>query len=154
MKILIMSDSHGNAKQIEQTIKTECPDAIIHLGDGWRDLPQDIGIPCWRVRGNCDGPACSFPEKQIIEFGNVRVFITHGHLYNVKFSLMRLKLAAMEADASLALFGHTHSAFMDFDVNGTSLFNPGTIGRSSGSYGIMETDGKEFTINHVSLQDT
>ena len=151
MKILIMSDSHGNKEAVNKAIAKESPDKIIHLGDGWRDLPSSIDIPCYRVIGNCDDPACGFPEKKVIELDSLRILITHGHLYRVKFSLIHLKLAAMEANAHLALFGHTHSAFEDKTEDGVFLFNPGTIGKSVGSYGILETNGKDFTLRHIFL---
>ena len=40
MKILVFSDSHGNEDNMVRAVERERPstlDAIVHLGDGWRD---------------------------------------------------------------------------------------------------------------------
>lgn len=40
MKILVFSDSHGNEDNMIRAVERERPftlDAIVHLGDGWRD---------------------------------------------------------------------------------------------------------------------
>ena len=40
MKILVFSDSHGNEDNMVRAVEQERPstlDAIVHLGDGWRD---------------------------------------------------------------------------------------------------------------------
>ena len=61
MKILVFSDSHGNEDNMVRAVERERPstlDAIVHLGDGWRDAealhrlyPR---IPLEQVPGNCD----------------------------------------------------------------------------------------------------
>ena len=61
MKILVFSDSHGNEDNMIRAVERERPstlDAIVHLGDGWRDAealhrlyPR---IPLEQVPGNCD----------------------------------------------------------------------------------------------------
>lgn len=64
MKILVFSDSHGNEDNMIRAVERERPftlDAIVHLGDGWRDAealhrlyPR---IPLEQVPGNCDSAA-------------------------------------------------------------------------------------------------
>lgn len=142
MKILVLSDSHGELRYMEQAILDEAPDHIFHLGDGARDVeklrekfPQ---IPLAAVAGNCD--LCSMNPKVLIrELGGVRFFVTHGHEYGVKTSVMRLCYAAQEAGARVALFGHTHNAIhrQEFNVH---LLNPGTAGGGSPSYGVVEIE--------------
>ena len=37
MKILVLSDSHGNVENMIRAVERESPRAIFHLGDCWRD---------------------------------------------------------------------------------------------------------------------
>ena len=137
MKILVMSDSHKNMQSMRRAIGLEQPDEIIHLGDHLADARQlereYPSIPMLMVAGNCDwfgeSPPVLTPTR-----GGVKLFLTHGHQHHVKMSLTRLEYAAMEAEAGVALFGHTHMQHLD-RVNGMWVMNPGTIGR--GDYGLL-----------------
>ncbi len=69
------------------------------------------------------------PARDTVQLGPVKAFITHGHLYSVKFgSVDSLVYAAMEQGASLALFGHTHEP-MNKQLGGVTILNPGTAGK-------------------------
>ena len=63
MKLLILSDSHGEQEFMQLAVRRERPDAVIHLGDHCADadrLAEEFcGLPVLSVRGNCDlwGPA-------------------------------------------------------------------------------------------------
>src|SRR5699024_7242872 len=77
------------------------------------------------VRGNCDWEQ-EFLEDQIIDYNGLRLLITHGHLYGIKSSLMQLRYRALEAEANIVLFGHSHIAYAEqLDMQG--LINPGSI---------------------------
>ena len=58
MKILVLSDSHGNLSNMVRAVDQSAPRMILHLGDCWRDgeklheLFPDI--PFEQVPGNCD----------------------------------------------------------------------------------------------------
>lgn len=106
------------------------PDYLIHLGDLVSDadalakrFPQ---LPLISVSGNCDFLDRS-RETRIVELGGVRLLLTHGHRYGVKQDLLRLRLAAREAEVRAALFGHTHRAMAE-EWDGLWLINPGTCG--------------------------
>ena len=144
MTILVFSDSHGKEGNINRALERqpERPDAVIFLGDGLRDLEYlDINAPTYAVRGNCDVwsvDVSDAPYERLITVGGKRIFITHGHNYGVKSTLSPLIRRAVELDADIALFGHTHAPFeMRVDVDneyGISLsrslmlMNPGSIG--------------------------
>ena len=65
--------------------------------------------------------------------------------------LRELCEAALEADADVVLFGHTHAPFRDFTM-GMHLLNPGSIGPTTRpSYGIIETDGEKTETKVVFL---
>ena len=111
MKLLILSDSHGEQEFMQLAVRRERPDAVIHLGDHCADadrLAEEFcGLPVLSVCGNCDlwGPPRA--ETLLRTFEGVRIFGTHGHRYGVKQGLLRFSLAAQEQQAQVALFGHT-----------------------------------------------
>lgn len=147
-KICVFSDSHGYADNMLSAIAWEQPDLVIHLGDGEADL--DLirrgypTLPIENVRGNCDRYS-SVPEVLRLTVGGRRIFAAHGHTYGVKGdpTYTRLLFAAMEDEADIVLFGHTHMACQD-EVNGMTIMNPGSCGDTyRPSYGmIMIEDGK------------
>lgn len=148
MKILVLSDSHGTMCSMENAVERERPDYIIHLGDYQRDArkleefyPE---IPLISVPGNCDRPLPGEQLTLLREFGGVRVLLTHGHAYGVKSGLLRMELAAREACAQVALFGHTHRAVCE-DLGGLWLLNPGASSGPRRTCGIVEISGGAVT---------
>ena len=140
MKILVLSDSHGNLTNMLQTVEITHPDMIFHLGDGWRDafsLQEHFpSIPFELVAGNCD-LGCDIAREKLLSIQNHRLLLCHGHTLGVKSGLLRARYAAQEHHADILLFGHTHEPFIDYLEN-TWLFNPGSIGNNSHpSYGVL-----------------
>lgn len=130
MKILVLSDSHGNLANMVRAVDISVPRMILHLGDCWRDgerlhaLFPDI--PFEQVPGNCDFRP-SEPSERLLFLEDKRVLICHGHTYGVKQSLLSAGYAAEEQNLDLFLFGHTHKPLVD--MRGKTLFlNPGSIG--------------------------
>ena len=146
MKILVLSDSHAGLSFMRRCIELTQPDAIIHLGDYYRDgqtineeYPQ---IPIYQVPGNCDLHSvwCPDPEIRLIELGGVRLYMTHGHRHHVKQGIYALMRDARAAGAQAALFGHTHLALCQQEADGLWLLNPGASSWG-GSAGIIQTAG-------------
>lgn len=56
MKVLVLSDSHGNLTNMVRAVEAESPHMIVHLGDGWREARQLHGqfpmLPFYQVPGN------------------------------------------------------------------------------------------------------
>ena len=112
MRILVISDTHGNEQGLLQAVE-EQPNAraVIHLGDGAREAQAAAdrfpGLPFYLVRGNCDWASTSAGLLYAREetFAGKRIFFTHGHLYEVKFDLYRAACAARERQADVLLFG-------------------------------------------------
>jgi putative phosphoesterase len=126
--------------------ESESPDMVIFCGDGVRDFEKVTAsfpnVEYRAVRGNCDY-APAVPESLLIEALDKRIFVTHGHLYHVKFDYQRAIYAAEERLANLLCFGHTHEPFRD-TVRGLSILNPGSIAENR--YGIAEiSDGRITT---------
>lgn len=141
MKVLVLSDSHGNISNMIRAVEQESPRMVLHLGDCWRDgerlRDRFPDLPLEQVQGNCDFPRGSRETERLLYLGDKRVLMCHGHTYGVKQSLLPAGLAAEEKDLDLFLFGHTHRPLVD--MRGKTLFlNPGSIGDySRPTYGIV-----------------
>ena len=140
-RILVFSDSHDRLALCEKTIKNVPCDLILHAGDYARDAQElKKRFPDKEliyVRGNCDIHAYA-QDDEIIELDGVRIFLTHGHKYAVKYedSYRTLTAAARAKDCSVAVFGHTHEAYTD-ENDGVLLLNPGS---ARFSYGVIEIE--------------
>lgn len=147
MKAIIFSDSHGSFNSMMEAIEKEGKiDLIIHAGDVVRDA-EDLQIMYPRravayVKGNNDWWDNSAPEDRFFEFDGVKIYLTHGHIYGVKYSLAKLMQKGREMGADICIFGHTHSACNE-QIEGITLFNPGSAPKH---YGILETDKGKFTL--------
>ena len=143
MKILVLSDSHGNVSNMLQAVEREAPRMILHLGDCWRDGERlhDAcpGIEFHQVPGNCDFRPAEESER-LLFIGDKRFLICHGHTYGVKQSLLSAGYAAEEQNLDYFLFGHTHKPLVD--MRGKTLFlNPGSIGDyRRPTYGVITMD--------------
>ena len=144
--IFVFSDSHGYSGNMLRVLSAGLPDLLLFLGDGELDLePVRKRYPSLlikTVRGNCDRYSSS-PEKLNFNYEGIRIFMTHGHTLGVKEdpSAFQLRLAALEADAGIVLFGHTHVPMCDYSL-AMHILNPGTVGDVlSPSYGVIEIDG-------------
>lgn len=130
-KMLLLSDTHGNLTMARRIIELEKPDRILHLGDLMTDARALAAeFPQTRleyVPGNCDAYSEMPLVKYAVEDGGT-ILYTHGHEFHVKLSLMRLELAAREAQVQVAAFGHTHRPYCEL-VNGLWLVNPGSAQR-------------------------
>lgn len=133
MKVAVFSDTHGSYKGMADAVRDNLPDQVIHLGDGYndamrlaREFPQ---IPVCAVPGNCDYD-CEEPDYKVIELCGLKLFLTHGHRYGVRYGKLDTLLYAAECSgAQLALFGHTHRAGFE-QIGGIFVLNPGTAGRA------------------------
>lgn len=139
MKILVLSDSHGNIANMERAVERESPRMVFHLGDCWRDgerlhcrFPE---LPLVQVPGNCDFRSQEAAE-QLLCLEDRRILLCHGHTYGVKQSLLAAGYAAEEKKLDVFLFGHTHRPLVD--LRGKTLFmNPGSIGDYHPTYGLL-----------------
>lgn len=154
MKLLVLSDSHGNVENMVRAVETVKPDMIVHLGDVMRD-GQKLhaffpAIPFEQVPGNCDLGAFDQPEK-ILCIEDKRILMCHGHTLHVKESLLTAMYAALEQKADIFLFGHTHRIFSEIR-NGVAMLNPGSIGDYRyPTYGIVEIVKGDIRIETVPL---
>lgn len=145
-KIYIFSDTHGNTDEcINILYNAGKADAIIHAGDYVRDA-DDIHsvfpeIPMYSVRGNCDWYA-NEPNDMTVIIDDVKIFITHGHDYDVKNTLSQLKRKGIDINADLVIFGHTHKPMVDTDGVMT-VVNPGSSSYN-GTYAVVKIENKKI----------
>ena len=159
MRILVFSDSHSGLSFMRFAVKATKPDAVVHLGDYYDDgetmAEENPHILFHQVPGNCD--RCRFvgmkPEILCYPVCGVKLFMTHGHVQNVKFGIGRLLSDAKEAGAQAALYGHTHVADCFCDDSGMWVLNPGSCGSSGGSVGIIETENNEILSCRILRRD-
>jgi putative phosphoesterase len=152
MRILVISDTHGNVNRafIAHT-RSEPVDAIVHLGDGCADadiLRETLDVPVINVAGNCD-PGSNVPRERVWECEGKRILLTHGDAYQVKSGLSRLRQRAEEIGADAVLFGHTHQGVLE-KFSGLLLINPGSLANHSHhrSYAVLDITRNGITSRH------
>lgn len=151
MKVLVVSDSHGRNENLRRVFeRAGAFDAFIHLGDSQMSEKKLKGLcscPVYAVSGNCDMDR-HLPRHLILELGEHRAYLTHGHMQYVSSGLDCLIREAEQCGCDVVMFGHTHMPLIDYTCPGMLLLNPGSISmpRQPGyerSYMIIEiTDGR------------
>ncbi|MBU8879603.1 metallophosphoesterase [Bacillus sp. FJAT-29790] len=142
MKILVVSDSHGLTAELHQIKEKHAmeTDLMIHCGDS--ELPAaDHSLAGFSVvRGNCDFEG-EFSEDLVLKEEGLNVFVTHGHRYAVKSTLMNLSYRAKELNADIVCFGHSHYLGAEM-IDNILYVNPGSIrlprGRTEKTYVILD----------------
>lgn len=154
VKLLVISDSHGNTSLAEKVIKKHRDvDMVIHLGDYFRDankledlFPQ---LHFEYVYGNSDFLIGDVPIEKVLEIEGQRILITHGHRYSVKWGTERLQAKAVNENIQLILFGHTHISQVKH-YPGYIILNPGSIsdprGEDDESYAIVSIDNLKIDV--------
>ena len=155
MKILVVSDSHGDYRSFDKLVRCQSKaEVVIFLGDGYEEYgdvrlnyPNKMFIA---VKGNNDW-SCPLPlnEERVIE--GKRFFITHGHIEHVKYGLDMLKQKARSRGADIVLFGHTHIPYIEYD-GGLNILNPGSIRRFNCSYGVIDIQKDNVLMNTAYLR--
>jgi len=144
MKILIVSDSHGNNEALDKLYqKYPNMDLYLHAGDSESD---EYSIrPFLSVKGNCDYFTTA-PERRIMDTPYGTLLIQHHPIlqnnlikeYNIKFFV----------------FGHTHRRKNEID-KGLILINPGSISFSRDghdqSYVILNIEEDSYNIEFYEL---
>ncbi|MFD2369916.1 metallophosphoesterase [Brevibacillus sp. GCM10020057] len=143
MGILVMSDSHGLVREVKQAVDRHQVDRILHCGDFCVDHSREPFSRMTLVRGNCD-TARDVPVEQQTKWRDLHILQTHGHLFGVKSSLLRLHYRAEETGANVVVFGHSHVPVCG--VQRDILFlNPGSLQLPRGfdvpTYAILEETG-------------
>lgn len=149
MKIVILSDTHGNLNGFLNVINSnEDADLFLHLGDGAQEYfkVKEIykNIPICIVKGNCDN--YNLPQHKTFNFDGILLYACHGDMFNVKESLDEYIKFAKYSNFNIITYGHTHKRFIQNEKN-LCIINPGslTLPRSFGpSYCVLEIKNGEI----------
>ena len=150
MQVLVMSDTHGDSQVIEK-IRGFYPNAaaIIHCGDSELTFSHPALEGIQKVRGNCDMELV-FPNEAVFDVGDVTFFVTHGHLFNVKSSILSLSYRVKEVGAQIACFGHSHLLGVEM-IDDVLFINPGSLlkprGRKEKSFAVVEIRKDQFQVD-------
>lgn len=150
LNILIFSDTHQNIDDPIEIIHSEPEvNAIIHAGDHESDAikihEKFPNIPIFYVPGNCDYLSSS-PTDSEITFGGKKIFITHGHAYNVKYGLSQIMNKASYGDYDLLVFGHTHKSLIEY-FSGSIIVNPGSMKGYPKTYAKATIENNEIKVS-------
>ena len=154
MRILVLSDIHSRGSVAEAIIAKHTDiQHIFFLGDGINHIED---FACFfpekvfhSVSGNCDFSSFA-PGAAFEELGGKKILYTHGHSYNVKWSLARLKSDAEAKGADLVLYGHTHIAKEEYE-DGRYFINPGAVTGSPASYAIIDISSSGIMPNIINI---
>lgn len=124
-------------------------DVIVHCGD----MVDAMAIPLFEaiaplqaVAGNNDPAQLHhrFGKRKILEFGDVRIGVVHGHDGIGRSTLARAQNAFKHESVDAILFGHSHVPYCERH-EGVLLFNPGSPTdrrrQREYSYGILRIAG-------------
>lgn len=135
MRIGVISDTHGRAIAVQQAVKAVgTVDMWLHAGDNSQDIRFFQGltdVPVVAVAGNCDG----YTKAKIDEYIKVeelKIWLTHGHRYDVKYGSQELIRCARDIGADIVVYGHSHIPDITWE-GGLLLFNPGSAGFPRGN---------------------
>lgn len=146
MKILVISDSHGNLKSLEHAIGFASAahlDAIIHCGDWGTPQAAEVivrsGLPVYGVLGNADSdPAIAANlkgtnvhfNKDFAEVSLPRVEFEIGRRIGVCHFPGKLKGAVKSGKYDVLFHGHTHRKKDELHGK-TRVVNPGAVSRTA-----------------------
>lgn len=159
MKIMIISDTHREKRNLYKALEREKPiDLLVHCGDlqmEERELGAIAGCEVKAVGGNMDFDAV-LPREKVFQIGAYKVFLTHGHLYGAHFDDGELRRAGEEEGADIVMFGHTHCPLIK-RYGGMVVLNPGSIAfprqaDRRATYAVMTIDGEgeaQYEIRYV-----
>lgn len=156
MRIFVFSDTHGRTEGCIRLLENMhgCVDAVLHAGDVSADIEALQAafpdLPVYGVSGNNDFQK-KFPLTQTLTFDGVTLILTHGHRFKVKYTYEDIADAAIEAKATLAVFGHTHQS-CDRTENGIHLLNPGSAGGLWATYAVIEIESGQFKTDILSMR--
>jgi len=159
--IAVTSDTHygDKTKNLPSLLLGELgkrkPDIILHAGDVTHpELLEKLEeiAPTIAVRGNADH--LSLPEEKVVEVGDVRIGLVHGHQF-LSLNAQFLSLKALDMGVDVLVFGHTHRFYHDtYSLYGRKviLLNPGspTFPRmDSPGFALLRIEGGRTSVERI-----
>ena len=113
MRILIISDTHGRTNTIRDVFGDE------------EYIYDNVTCPIHMVAGNNDWTS-DLPMQEEFMIGRYKVFITHGHRYNVHYGTDYLQELVKYDGYDIVMYGHTHVQNLE-RYGGAYIVNPGSL---------------------------
>ena len=137
MKILLVSDSHGNSDKLKELVNMyPSMDYYLHAGDS--GLDQITLFPYLSVKGNTD----YYPFDNLL-----RLYTPIGYLllkHQPNFTNEQIN------NNTIFIHGHTHQYLIYLDNNGKIFINPGSLilprDNSHGSYAVLDIEKTKSSI--------
>lgn len=161
MKIIILSDSHGNIVRLRHVLgyaQELKAGAIVHAGDWYRAAPEDFArvktIPIYTVLGNNDYrpelrdelrlAGIKYSENFLgFEIGNIKIGLSHYPI--------GIKEALESQKYDLLIHGHTHK-IKDETHGKTRVLNPGALHKTpEPSFAVFDT--KTNKVEFIDVED-
>ncbi|OGS22103.1 MAG: hypothetical protein A3J83_03785 [Elusimicrobia bacterium RIFOXYA2_FULL_40_6] len=166
MKIILVSDSHGNTSALDKLGKKfgSKADLFIHLGDDSTDAKvlSEEGLRVLKVPGVFE-TFYTLPEIQVrklCEYCGKKIVVSHTpqkHSNDLP-GLQSPEELVKQANADIVLYGHTHIPKIETDVSGVTWINPGhlKIGDDRGkpmSYAVLDLSEHKFEAKIYRFED-
>lgn len=158
IKIAVVGDTHGRIEAITRELKKTTFNHLIFTGDFYSDakrISYHVQTGFDGVLGNCDPYDHSLQEELLLEIFDKKIYVVHGHQYNVKRDLNRLFYRAQELGVHIVIYGHTHMANCEY-IEDILFINPGSPSRPRGgserTYILLEI-GKNILKSEIILID-
>ncbi len=133
MKVLIFSDVHGKKERLEAILEKH-PDVEYRISLGDTELKRKFlqKHDIVAIKGNYPFDA-GFTYEHMMDIKGRKLLFVHGHKYRVKYGYDRLYYKILEAEADIALHGHTHELSHQ-EISGKHIINPGAVNHARGSF--------------------
>lgn len=162
MKLLVISDTHGNISAIKHVLgfaKKQNMNAIVHCGD-W-STAQDVaevlraGIPLYAVLGNADEARYSEiwdALKPAVMRGDLIEFELDSRKIAVAHQPYKVSERIQSGKYNVVFYGHLHMAAKVEKVGNTLIVNPGALGNTAkSSFAVYDTTTNTAELIEISI---
>ena len=159
MTIGVLSDTHSIAIPTPLIERFKSVDLIIHAGDvcdiKTLKLLKKLA-PTKAVQGNMDEMPVKkeLPIKEIIDCGNIKIGVTHGHIGDTREALKNAQALFKNDKMDVVIFGHSHLALSQ-KIGNCLYFNPGSPNDSVRakffSYGLISVEAGKIKAEIVKI---
>lgn len=154
MRLIVCSDNHGLYGPLQKLLENYPEaEAFLHCGDMQID-PKHVK-EFTVVAGNGDSLA-HFPESLVVEVGDYRIFLVHGHQFSYFNRTEEIARKAQSLGCQIACFGHTH-VFEKQEIEGVLCINPGSLNYnrdgSEPSYAVVDFVDDQIHVRKKQVKD-
>jgi len=154
MRLIVCSDNHGLYGPLQKLLENYPEaEAFIHCGD-IQIAPHEVKA-FTVVAGNGDHPQ-HFPQSLIVEKGNHRIFVVHGHQFSYPNRVVEIAKKAADLGCDIACFGHTH-IYEKTVIDNVLCINPGSLNYNRDgtdpSYIVLDLEDDKIEVTKKLVKD-